>query len=181
MPQAACLLQVHQPVMYSQHDSTVLNQRATLLSGRPVHGAALLSSVKMRPNEWRTPCMQWGLSEQGHVLVLAWSPAAQQLLCLLLLHASAGANAHLLQVSLVIQMLSIKVICRISCGLSSQMMSSAISWDRILLIMSNNNACQHVPRLHVSKSRMQDSKTLCKMRKIANSPAYFALLLKASQ
>lgn len=52
-------MQMHQPVMYSPYGSTLLNQRASLLAGKVVHGDALLSFTKIRPNEWRTPCMKW--------------------------------------------------------------------------------------------------------------------------
>lgn len=51
--------QVHQPVLYSHYDSCSLNQRAAWLAGGPVYGNALVAAVKLRPNEWRTPCMVW--------------------------------------------------------------------------------------------------------------------------
>jgi len=37
-----------------------LNARASWLARRPVHGDALLSAVRLRPNEWGTPVVKYG-------------------------------------------------------------------------------------------------------------------------
>ena len=37
-----------------------LNLRASWLAGRPVRGDAVLSAVRLRPNEWGTPAVKYG-------------------------------------------------------------------------------------------------------------------------
>ena len=57
---ACSQLQVRQPVMYSGPvGSRSLNQRASWLMGRQVHGDALVSYCRLRPCEWRTPSVKW--------------------------------------------------------------------------------------------------------------------------
>ena len=56
----AANVQVRQPVMYSGPvGSQSLNQRASWLMGRQVHGDALVSYCRLRPCEWRTPSVKW--------------------------------------------------------------------------------------------------------------------------
>lgn len=37
-----------------------INLRASWLARKVVRGDALLSRIRVRPNEWRHPCMRWG-------------------------------------------------------------------------------------------------------------------------
>lgn len=48
------------PAGYSMYDSAALNERASCILGKPVHGDLVLSNCRLRSNEQRMPVMIWG-------------------------------------------------------------------------------------------------------------------------
>ena len=47
-------------VVCSQGVEQPINARASWLARKVVRGDALLTKIRVRPNEWRQPCMRWG-------------------------------------------------------------------------------------------------------------------------